>query len=156
IMHPDELGDLFTTPEDLVDHPAEEFLCRPPQLLYETGGTTQRRKTIYYSYAEVEAATTLMAVGVYHVRIPPSDRVISTSDYHYWSGGPWFARAVAKLGAFGTFPGKIPPGDVYRRLAEHRYDVLIGDVSWILQLTELAQARGALPLRLIIGASEGL
>src|SRR5262249_60295285 len=68
----------------------------------------------------------------------------------------WVGAAVAKLGAFGTFPGKIPPADVYRRLAEHRYDVLIGDVSWILQLTELARARGALPLRLIIGASEGL
>jgi phenylacetate-CoA ligase len=41
-------------------------------------------------------------------------------------------------------------------LAEHRYDVLIGDVSWILRLTELARDQGARPLRLIVGASEGL
>jgi phenylacetate-CoA ligase len=156
ISHPAELGDLFTTSEDVLDHPAEDFLCRPPQLLYETSGTSGRRKTIYYSYDEVEAATSLMAVGLYHVGIRPSDRVISTSDYHYWSGGPWFARAVTKLGAFGAFPGKIPPVEVYRRLAEHRYNVLIGDVSWILQLTELARAQGAPPLRLIVGASEGL
>jgi phenylacetate-CoA ligase len=155
ISHPAELGDLFTTPQDLVDHP-EDFLCRPPQVLYETSGTSGRRKTIYYSYDEVEAATSLMAVGLYHVGIRPSDRVISTSDYHYWNGGPWFARAVTKLGAFGAFPGKIPPGEVYRRLGEHRYDVLIGDVSWILRLTELAREQGARPLRLIVGASEGL
>jgi phenylacetate-CoA ligase len=156
VSHPAELGDLFTTPQDLVDHPAEDFLCRPPQVLYETSGTSRRRKTIYYSHEEVEAATSLMAVGLYHVGIRPSDRVISTSDYHYWNGGPWFARAVTKLGAFGAFPGKIPPAEVYRRLAEHRYDVLIGDVSWILRLTELAREQGAWPLRLIVGASEGL
>jgi len=155
ISHPAELGDLFTTAQDLVDHP-EDFLCRPPQVLYETSGTSGRRKTIYYSYDEVEAATSLMAVGLYHVGIRPSDRVISTSDYHYWNGGPWFARAVTKLGAFGAFPGKIPPGEVYRRLGEHRYDVLIGDVSWILRLTELARDQGPRPLRLIVGASEGL
>jgi phenylacetate-CoA ligase len=155
ISHPAELGDLFTTPQDLVAH-AEDFLCRPPQVLYETSGTSGRRKTISYSYDEVEAATSLMAVGLYHVGIRARDRVISTSDYHYWNGGPWFARAVTKLGAFGAFPGKIPPAEVYRRLAEHRYDVLIGDVSWILRLTELARDQGARPLRLIVGASEGL
>ncbi len=156
VSHPAELRDLFTMPQDLLDHPAEDFLCRPPQVLYETSGTSRRRKTLYYSHEEVEALTSLMAVGLYHVGIRPNDRVISTSDYHYWSGGPWFARAVTKLGAFGAFPGKIPPAEVYRRLTEHRYDVLIGDVSWILRLTELAREQGAPPLRLIVGASEGL
>jgi phenylacetate-CoA ligase len=34
--------------------------------------------------------------------------------------------------------------------------VLIGDVSWILRLTELAREQGAPRLRLIVGASEGL
>lgn len=158
VTHPAELGDLFTTPQDLLEHPADDLLCGPPQVLYETSGTSQRRKTIYYSHAEVEAATSLMAVGLYHVGIRPTDRVISTSDYHYWNGGPWFARAVTKLGAFGAFPGKLPPAEVYRRLADHRYDVLIGDVSWILRLTDLAREQGPRPrpLRLIVGASEGL
>src|SRR5262249_42394518 len=76
VSHPAELGDLFTTPQDLLDHPAEDFLCRPPQVLYETSGTSRRRKTIYYSHEEVESATGLMAVGLYHVGIRPTDRVI--------------------------------------------------------------------------------
>src|SRR5262249_49025509 len=62
VSPPAELGELFTTPQDLIDHPAEDFLCRPPQVLYETSGTSRRRKTIYYSHQEVEAATSLMAV----------------------------------------------------------------------------------------------
>ena len=79
VSHPAELGDLFTTPQDLLDHPAEDFLCRPPKVLYETSGTARRRKTLYYSHEEVESATSLMALGLYHVGIRPNDRVISTS-----------------------------------------------------------------------------
>jgi phenylacetate-CoA ligase len=46
--------------------------------------------------------------------------------------------------------------EIYRRLDRHGYNVLIGDVSWILRLTDLAGEQGAKPLRLILGASEGL
>lgn len=156
VSHPSELGELFTSPQDLVEHSSEDFLCEPPQLVYETSGTTRKRKTLYYSHREVEEATTLMAVGLHHVGIRPEDRVLSTQDYDYWTGGPWFARALSKLGAFSACPGKIAIADVYRRLEEHRYDVLIGDVSWILRLTEMAEEQGAFPMKLILGASEGL
>jgi phenylacetate-CoA ligase len=156
ITHPAELDDIFTTPQDLLDHPSDAFLCGPAQVIYETSGTTKQPKTLYYSHTEVDEATSLMAVGLYHVGIRPTDRVLSSSDYHYWNGGPWFARAITKIGAFGAFPGKIPPADIFRRLDAHGYNVLIGDVSWILRLTELAEERGAPRLKLIVGASEGL
>lgn len=156
ISHPSELGDILTSPQDLLEHSSEAFLCEPPQLIYETSGTTRKPKTLYYSHQEVEEAASLMAVGLYHVGIRPDDRVISTQDFHYWTGGPWFARALTRLGCLTACPGKIPIADVYQRLEEHRYNVLIGDVSWILRLTEMAEERGAFPLRLILGASEGL
>lgn len=156
ISRPSELGELFTSPGDLLEHSSEAFLCEPPQLIYETSGTTQKAKTLYYSHEEVEDAANLMAVGLYHVGIRPDDRVISTQDFHYWTGGPWFARALTRLGCFHACPGKIPIADVYQRLEGHRYNVLIGDVSWILRLTEMAEERGAFPMRLILGASEGL
>jgi phenylacetate-CoA ligase len=97
-----------------------------------------------------------MAIGLYHVGIRPEDRVISAQDFDYWTGGAWFARALTKLGCFAACPGKIPIAEVYRRLPEHRYNVLIGDVSWILRLTEMAEEHGAYPMKLILGASEGL
>lgn len=156
VSHPAELGDLYTSPQDFLDHSSDAFLCEAPQLIYETSGTTRRPKTLYYSHEEVEEATSLMAVGLYHVGIRPDDRVLSTQDYHYWTGGPWFARALTKLGALAACPGKIPIADAHRRLQEHRYNVLIGDVSWILRLTELAEEQGGFPLKLVLGASEGL
>ncbi len=156
IEHPSELGDFGTSPQDLLDHGSEAFLCEEPQQIYETSGTTRKPKTLYYSHREVEEAAGLMAVGLYHVGMRPEDRVISTQDFHYWTGGPWFARALTRLGAFSACPGKIPIAEVYQRLGEHRYNVLIGDVSWILRLTELAEEQGAFPMRLVLGASEGL
>ncbi|MDJ0850686.1 MAG: AMP-binding protein [Myxococcota bacterium] len=156
VHHPSDLGDLTTSPRDLVEHGSEAFLCAQPQLVYETTGTTHKPKTLYYSHQEVEDAASLMAVGLHHVGIRPEDRVISTQDFHYWTGGPWFARALSRLGCFTACPGKIPIADVYERLEEHRYNVLIGDVSWILRLTEMAEERGPRPLKLILGAAEGL
>ncbi len=156
VTHPSELGDVFTSPGDLLEPGSDAFLCNPPQLIYETTGTTREPKTLYYSHQEVEDAASLMAVGLYHVGIRPEHRVISTQDFHYWTGGPWFARALTRLGCLAACPGKIPIADVYERLEKHGYDVLIGDVSWILRLTELAEERGAFPMRLILGAAEGL
>ena len=156
VTHPSELGDLYTTPQDLLAHSSEAFLCEPPQLVYETSGTTRDPKTFYFSHREVEEAAGLMAVGLYHIGIRPDDRVLSTQDFHYWTGGPWFARALTRLGCFAACPGKIPVADAYGRIEKHRHNVLIADVSWILRLTELAEERGALPMRLVLGASEGL
>jgi phenylacetate-CoA ligase len=156
ISHPAEMGEAYTSAQDLLDHPAQAFLCGPADIAYETSGSTKTPKTLYYSYAEVEEATRLMAVGLYHVGMRASDRVVSTQDFDYWTGGPWFARAVTKLGAFSSCPGKVPPTEIYRRMDRHGYNVLIGDVSWILRFTDLAEKQGPKPLRLVLGASEAL
>src|SRR5262249_7285348 len=76
--------------------------------------------------------------------------------YHYWNAGAWFAQALTKIGALAACPGGIAPAEVYRRLPDHRYNVLIGDVSWLLRLTEIAEEHGAFPMKLVLGASERL
>ena len=156
ITEPGQLGDLFTTAQDLAEQPAQALLCRAPQVIYETTGTTSRRKTFYYSHREVDEATSLMAVGLYHIGVRPADRVLSSQDYHYWNAGSWFAQALTKIGALAACPGGIAPAEVYRRLPDHRYNVLIGDVSWLLRLTEIAEKHGAFPMKLVLGASERL
>lgn len=57
VSHPAELRDLYTSPQDFLDHSSEAFLCEAPRLIYETSGTTRRPKTLYYSHQEVEQAT---------------------------------------------------------------------------------------------------
>src|SRR5262249_56036172 len=82
ITEPGQLGDLFTTAQDIAEQPAQALLCREPQVIYETTGTTSRRKTLYYSHREVDEATSLMAVGLYHIGVRPHDRVLSSQHYH--------------------------------------------------------------------------
>ena len=50
VRRPEDLGNIFTTPEDLRNLPAEDFLCREPQLVFETTGTSGGPKRVYFTY----------------------------------------------------------------------------------------------------------
>src|ERR1039457_1126764 len=56
VRRPEDLGDIFTTPEDLRTLPAAKFLCREPELVFETTGTSGGPKRVYYSYEELDLA----------------------------------------------------------------------------------------------------
>ena len=54
VRRPEDLGNIFTTPEDLRNLPAEDFICREPQLVFETTGTSGGPKRVYFTYDELE------------------------------------------------------------------------------------------------------
>ena len=56
IQSPADLKNFFTTADDLLSVPAEDFLCAPPQLAFETAGTSGRNKRLFYDYEEFEKA----------------------------------------------------------------------------------------------------
>jgi phenylacetate-coenzyme A ligase PaaK-like adenylate-forming protein len=41
VYAPADLGDFYTTPEDLATRP-EDFICRPPSIVFESSGTSGR------------------------------------------------------------------------------------------------------------------
>src|SRR5580700_5573671 len=47
VRTPADLGDFYTTPDDL-QHNAEEFICRPPSIVFESSGTSGKNKRVYY------------------------------------------------------------------------------------------------------------
>ena len=53
VRRPEDLGNIFTTPEDLRNLPAEDFICREPQLVFETTGTSGGPKRVYFTYDEL-------------------------------------------------------------------------------------------------------
>src|SRR5438552_18236513 len=54
INHPSQLGDFYTTGEDLRAHGAEQFLTGHADTAFETTGTTSPLpKTVYFSPSEV-------------------------------------------------------------------------------------------------------
>jgi hypothetical protein len=48
----------------------------------------------------------------------------------------------------------VDPGEVYRRLKQENFNVVIGEPTWLIRLTELAEKNGAVPLKLILGGAE--
>src|SRR3989338_10809532 len=53
VRRPEDLGDFFTTAEDIREN-VQDFVCMRPDTAYETTGTTSKRsKRVYFSRNEV-------------------------------------------------------------------------------------------------------
>lgn len=156
IRRPEDLGDFFTTPEDLRAH-AEEMVCERPDTAFETTGTTSKKtKRVYFSRGEVEDAGWAGAVGLWGVGIRREDRISSAFDYSFWVSGPVLQASCKVLGCFHVEAGRLDPEEFYERLSDYRLSCIVGDPSWIVRLSEIAEKRGPWPMKLLIAGGENL
>jgi phenylacetate-CoA ligase len=154
IRSPEDLAGFFTTPEDLISRPSEHFLCRPPQLAFETTGTSGPPKRIYFTYDELERCARYEAAGLLEAGVRPEDRVVCTFDAGYWVSGWVTFFACKQLGVFCSAIGKPQPRELYSRMNAYRYNVIVADPTWLVSFTEIAEKSGTFPLRLIIAAGD--
>jgi len=154
VRRPQDLGDIFTTPEDLRDLPAEDFLCREPELVFETTGTSGGPKRVYFSYEELDFAARYEAAALYENGVRPGARVVCTFDGGYWISSWVTFLACKKVGVFCSAVGKPHPREVYSRMAEYRYNVIMADPTWLVSFSEIAEKEGVFPLRLIVAAGD--
>ena len=163
VKSPGDLRDFFTTAEDIRQNP-KEFICLPPDTAYETTGTTSKTpKRVYFSRNEVEEAGWAGAVGLWGLGVRSEDRVVSSFDYSFWVSGPVLAASCKVLGCFHVEAGRMSPAEFYERLSDYHVTVIVGDPSWLLALSELADKKGPLlsrkqawPLKLLIGGGENM
>ncbi len=151
---PADLGPVFTTPEDLRRYPAEDFLCREPELVFETTGTSGGPKRVYFNYQELDLAARYEAAALYENGVRRGDRVVCTFDGGYWISSWVTFLASKKIGVFCSAPGKLSPREIYSRLALYRYNVIVADPTWLVSLSEIAESEGAPPVRLIFAAGD--
>ena len=71
VRKPEDLGDIFTLPEDLLRYPAEDFLCRTPQAVFETTGTSGGPKRVGFSYEELDHSARYEAAALYETGLRP-------------------------------------------------------------------------------------
>lgn len=154
VRGPEDLGDIFTTPEDLLNLPPEEFLCRKPQAVFETTGTSGEPKRVYFSYAELDSAAKYEAAALYQNGLRREDRVVCAFDAGYWVSSWVTFFACQRLGAFCSAVGKPRPQDVYERLKTYRYNVIVADPTWLVSLSEIAEREGIPPVKLIFAAGD--
>src|SRR5882672_8613246 len=154
---PADLGDLFTTSEDLLTNPIEDFLCDRPQLGFETTGTlSPRSKKLFFSLEEMRDMGRDGAAGLYALGIRPEDRMVSALDLSFWNAGPTLRAAAQSLGCLLIEAGKMMPPEFYERAADYRFNVMVVEPSWIVSLTEIAEKRGTWPVKLMLVGGENM
>lgn len=156
IRKPSDLGNFFTTAEDLRANP-QDFLCGGPDTAYETTGTTSKKtKRVYFSRSEVREAGFAGSVGLWGLGVRKEDRIASAFDYSFWVSGPVLSSSCEALGCFHVEAGRLDPSEFYDRLSDYGITVIVGDPSWIVRLSEIAEKRGAWPVKLLLGGGENL
>ncbi len=154
---PADLGDLFTTSEDLLTNPVEDFLCERPQIGYETTGTlSARSKKLFFSQEEMGDMGRDGAAGLYLLGVRKEDRMVSALDLSFWNAGAALRAAAHALGCLLIEAGKMPPEEFYERAMDYRFNVMVVEPSWIVSLTALAEKRGTWPVRLMIVGGENM
>ena len=154
VRGPEDLGHVFTTADDLLGLPPEDFLCREPQAVFETTGTSGAPKRTYFSYEELEAAAHHEGAALYQNGVRPGDRVVCAFDAGYWISSWVTFLACKKMGVFCSAVGKPQPKDFYPRLGLYSYNVIVADPTWLVSLSEIAEKQGAFPVKLIMAAGD--
>jgi len=151
-----DLRDFFTTAEDIRANP-EEFICAKSDTAYESTGTTSKKtKRVYFSRQEVREAGWAGAVGLWGVGVRKEDRVASAFDSSFWVSGPVLMASCETLGCFQVEAGRMDPEEFYERLADYKINVIVGDPSWALRFSQIAERKGPWPLKLMIGGGENM
>jgi phenylacetate-CoA ligase len=153
VRTPADLRDFYTTPDDVAAH-AEEFVCGDPAIVFESSGTSGRNKRIYYGRAELEMMGQSMAAGLKMMGVTPGDRVANAFDFSIWIPGMLGHLSLMHSKNFCLDFGKVDPVEVYRRLKPYNFNVVMGEPTWLIRLTELAERDGGGNLKLMIGGAE--
>src|SRR6267142_2801507 len=157
IQHPSELGDFYTTAEDLRAHGAEAFLTGRADTAFETTGTTSPiPKRVFFSQHELAEMGRTSAIGLYHLGIRPEDRVLSAYDCSFWVSPAVLRTGLQYLKCFHVEAGKIAPQEFYERAREYKPNVIFGEPSWLMRLAELAREGGVWPVKLLFGGGENI
>lgn len=157
IEHPSELGDFYTTGEDLRTYGAEAFLTGRASTAYETTGTTSSiPKRVYFSQRELSEMGRASAIVLYHLGVRAEDRVLSAYDCSFWVSPAVLRMGLQYLKCFHVEAGKIAPQEFYERARVYKPNVIFGEPSWLVRLSELAHERGTWALKLLFGGGENI
>ena len=156
IEHPSQLGDFYTTGEDLRAR-VDDFKIGRADTVFETTGTTSPEpKRVYFSQAEINEMGRASAVGLYFLGLRREDIVLSAFDCSFWVSPAIARSAFQYIGCFHTEAGKIDPQEFYKRASFYRPSVIFGEPSWIVRLSKIAAERGAWPVKFLFAGGENI
>ena len=156
IDHPSQLGDFYTTGQDLRDR-VEDFRIGRADTVFETTGTTSPvPKRVYFSRAEIDEMGRASAIALFFLGLRREDTVLSAFDCSFWVSPATVRSAFQYIGCFHSEAGKIDPLEFYERARFYRPSVIFGEPSWIVRLSSIAAERGVWPLKFLFAGGENI
>lgn len=155
IKMPSDLGGFYTTSIDIIEH-AEEFLCKSPHIVFESSGTTGRNKRVYFTYDELDEIGRLNALGFSLWGIDKSCRCVNAFDFNIWIPGMIMQKGLERSGNFCMAAGKVDPMEVYKRIPIYNFNVVMGEPTWLIKLTEIAEKSGSYPMKFLVTGAENM
>jgi phenylacetate-CoA ligase len=157
IDHPSQLGDFFTTGEDLRSQGTQAFLTGRADTAFETTGTTSPvPKRVFFSTRELNAMGNASAAALYLLGLRRDDTVMSAFDSSFWVSPAVARSALQYIGCFQVEAGKIDPLDCYNHALVYRPSVILGEPSWLIRFAEIAAERGTWPVKLMLAGGENI
>ncbi len=157
ITHPSQLGDFFTTGEDIRTHGPEAFLVGRPDTAFETTGTTSPvPKRVLFSNRELNAMGSASAAALYLMGLRREDTVLSAFDCSFWVSPAVARSALQYIGCFHVEAGKIDPLECYTHAINYRPNVMFGEPSWMIRFAQIAAERGTWPMKLLVAGGENI
>ena len=157
VGHPSELGDFYTAGEDLRAHGPEAFLTGRADTAFETTGTTSPApKRVFFSQSEIDLMGRATAIFLCLLGLRREDRVLSAFDCSFWVSPVVLRSGLQYLKCFHAEAGKIAPQEFYERALAYRPNVIFGEPSWVVRLSEHARERGTWPVKFLFAGGENI
>jgi phenylacetate-CoA ligase len=157
ISHPSQLGDFFTTGEDLRKHGPDAFIVGRAETAFETTGTTSPvPKRVFFSNRELNAMGSASAAALHLMGLRREDVVLSAFDCSFWVSPAVARSALQYIGCFHVEAGKIDPLDCYAHAVEYKPTVIFGEPSWMIRFAQIAAERGTWPMKLLVAGGENI
>ncbi|MGH9484430.1 MAG: phenylacetate--CoA ligase family protein, partial [Terriglobales bacterium] len=152
-----DLGDFFTTAEDLRSRPIEDFLCARPEFGFETTGTSMGiNKRVYFSYAEMKEYGRDGAVGMWGLGMRPEDVVADGFDYSFWNAPFTAFYTIEAMRAFHVIGAFVEPREFYERIRGYKPTIIMGVPTHLVRVTEVAEQEGVWPVKFLLLGGENL
>jgi len=152
-----DLGNFFTTSDDLRNNPIEDFLCARPEFGFETTGTSMGvNKRVYFSYAEMMEYGRDGAAGLYNLGLRRDDIIADGFDYSFWNAPFTAFYTIQAMGCFHVIGAFVEPREFYERIRVYKPTVIMGVPTHLVRVTEVAEQEGVWPVKVLLLGGENL
>jgi len=138
VRTPADLGDFFTYPAQLENHP-EDFICQKPDIYFETSGSSGRPKKIGLTREDFLLLAFTTAHGLKKMGVKKNDLFLNAYSYGIWVPGLILQNALEMLGVPVVPVGHQKPEVIFEKIVDYRPTIVGILPSSLIVITKLAE-----------------